>query len=369
RYRMVFQNILSSAAMEDFVLDFFWWLFLQSFQPDAGVQDSLFARVAEGYMQILGQHLASQSGSQFLREFPSTLAQTLYCCFISSFPQSAGTIRTDSFLLTVCFTAYQWTGGLCPAPDAHARWDLEALEPEEARNVVLVSSEKEDKDEDSCLSLLDTMFSDSGVEPGHSQSSVALLSKKISRTTQGSSQASLKSQRLSSGSRVTVKEEKAGGPDITGHDLKGLTSEETQKPTIESHVAYPATEFERVMFDLRGNSPLVKFYLDQANRSPCRGSQLLLNVPILYTSNREHWAHHSRDLGAMRGQYAQDLYNLHHKKLDERYRFHRKQKKVLSQKSMVRRLCQLLVPEGNEEDLRARSDVIRLFETTLSGLD
>ncbi|KAL2097122.1 hypothetical protein ACEWY4_006329 [Coilia grayii] len=69
------------------------------------------------------------------KDFPSILSQTLYSCFCCCFPQSCSTMRNSSFLQTLCSTAYQWTGGVSPGPNACKKWDFEALEPDEAKTL------------------------------------------------------------------------------------------------------------------------------------------------------------------------------------------------------------------------------------------
>ncbi|XP_062337506.1 protein FAM227A-like [Osmerus eperlanus] len=273
RYKAMFQIILSSSVMEDFVTDCFWWLFMQNFQLDARIQGNIFTRMAVNYTKILTQEASCRCGSIFFREFPSTLAQTLYCCFCCSFPQSWSTIRSDAFLLPLCFTAYQWTGGICPAPDIFKKWDFEALEPEEATNVKLVSEDKRTEEESgSCLSLLENMFSSNSVDEllQSQPSSNTALTRKKSSSVQASSQVGSRAgsptgSKLSSPSvrsnRSLVKQEKSGSDKITGTDLKALTCQSKQKLTRESHVAYPGTQFKRCVFNLYGNSPLVQFYM------------------------------------------------------------------------------------------------------------
>ncbi|XP_041751903.1 protein FAM227A [Coregonus clupeaformis] len=394
RYKAVFQSILSSSMMEDFVIDSFWWLFLQHFQPDTRIQDSLFVRIAENYIRILTQSLTSRSGKWFLREFPSTLAQTLYCCFCCCFPQSCRTIRSDTFLIPLCFTAYQWTGGICPAPDVFKKWDFEALEPEEATHVQFVSgSKRNEKESDSCLSLLDTMFSNAYVdEPSHSKltsSATTLLRKKPSSLLTSSSHTTLESQpsksTVNTTSTTSGSEEKTvGSVNITGTDLKALTGQANQTPTRESHVAYPGVAFKRSVFNVYGNSPLVQYYMRVLHMDPKVGQDVLVVrteisklPPAGSVTYRDILSHaqersvaHRRDLRTMWGQYSKDLYVLNQRKLDEHYENFRKQKKILSQQTTIKRLCQLLVPETiNEEDTRTSSEVMHAFEMAVSGLD
>ncbi|XP_029581717.1 protein FAM227A isoform X3 [Salmo trutta] len=349
RYKAVFQSILSSSMMEDFVIDSFWWLFLQHFQPDARIQDSLFARIAENYIQILIQSLTSRSGKWFLREFPSTLAQTLYCCFCCCFPQSCRTLRSDTFLIPLCFTAYQWTG--------------------------------------------DSMFSSAYVdEPFHSKltsSATTLLRKKPSSLLTSSNHTTLEGQpsksTVDTTSTTSGSEGKTmGSANITGTDLKALTGQANQTPARESHVAYPGVVFKRSVFNVYGNSPLVQYYMRVLHMDPKVGQDVLVarteisKLPpagsVTYrdilSQAQERSVAHRRDLRTMWGQYSKELYVLNQRKLDERYENFRKQKKILSQKTTTKRLCQLLVPETiNEEDTRTSSEVMHAFEIAVSGLD
>ncbi|XP_031662218.1 protein FAM227A isoform X4 [Oncorhynchus kisutch] len=352
RYKAVFQSILSSSMMEDFVMDSFWWLFLQHFQPDAHIQDSLFARIAENYIRILTQSLTSRSGKWFLREFPSTLAQTLYCCFCCCFPQSCRTLRSDTFLIPLCFTAYQWTG--------------------------------------------DSMFSSAYVDEPFHGSATTLLKNKPSSLLTSSSHTTLESQPSKStvnttsttsgseGKPLSQFEKTVGSANITGSDLKALTGQANQTPARESQVAYPDMAFKRSVFNVYGNSPLVQYYMRVLHMDPKVGQDVLVvrteisKLPpagsVTYrdilSKAQERSVAHRRALRTMWGQYSKDLYVLNQRKLDERYETFRKQKKILSQKTTIKRLCQLLVPETiNEEDTRTSSEVIHAFEMAVSGLD
>ncbi|XP_067109192.1 protein FAM227A-like [Osmerus mordax] len=382
RYKAMFQIILSSSVMEDFVTDCFWWLFMQNFQLDARIQGNIFTRMAVNYTKILTQEASCRCGSIFFREFPSTLAQTLYCCFCCSFPQSWSTIRSDAFLLPLCFTAYQWTGGICPAPDIFKKWDFEALEPEEATNVKLVSEDKRTEEESgSCLSLLENMFSSNSVDEllQSQPSSNTALTRKKSSSVQASSQVGSRAgsptgSKLSSPSvrsnRSLVKQEKSGSDKITGTDLKALTCQSKQKLTRESHVAYPGTQFKRCVFNLYGNSPLVQFYMRMKSINQQAGLDGSVTYCDLLAWAQERSASHRADLRRMWSQYAQDLYVLNQKKLDECNKLVRKQKKILSQRTAVRKLCQLLLPDkSNEEDIRSHAQVTHAFETAVACLD
>ncbi|XP_052319615.1 protein FAM227A-like [Oncorhynchus keta] len=183
---------------------------------------------------------------------------------------------------------------------------------------------------------------------------------------------------------LVVPEKTVGSANITGSDLKALTGQANQTPARESQVAYPDMTFKRSVFNVYGNSPLVQYYMRVLHMDPKVGQDVLVvrteisKLPpagsVTYrdilSKAQERSVAHRRDLRTMWGQYSKDLYVLNQRKLDERYETFRKQKKILSQKTTIKRLCQLLVPETiNEEDTRTSSEVIHAFEMAVSGLD
>ncbi|KAL7842106.1 hypothetical protein SRHO_G00237950 [Serrasalmus rhombeus] len=73
-----------------------------------------------------------------------------------------------------------------------------------------------------------------------------------------------------------------------------------------------------------------------------------------------------RALGSLWTQHAQELASLQQKHLDEQIQLLRRHKKILSQKNVVHKLCQLLVPPAKgEEDNKTRSEQLLAFEMTL----
>ncbi|XP_072525547.1 protein FAM227A-like [Salminus brasiliensis] len=308
-----FQSILSSPTVEHFVIDSFWWLFLHNFQPDRKTEDRLFCRIAENYIRILTQNLSTCSGTAFLRDFPSTLSQTLYCCFSCSFPQSYS-FRNQAFLTFLCSIAYQWIGGICPAPEVYKTWDFEALEPDEASGVW--ESEKRQKESGSSSAIMDSVFSGTAFGP----------------------------KRL-------------------------------------SHAVYEREELKHCVFNVWGNSPLLQQYMTTLSLKQSVGYDLLVRrtqihkLPpadsLTYRDVVRQALHRSssqrRVLCSLWEQHTQELANLQQKHIDQRVQLLRKHKKILSQRSAVHKLCQLLVPPAEgEEDNKTRSEQLLAFDMAFS---
>uniref|UniRef100_A0AAR2L4I1 Uncharacterized protein n=1 Tax=Pygocentrus nattereri TaxID=42514 RepID=A0AAR2L4I1_PYGNA len=277
-----FQTILSSSTVEHFVIDSFWWFFLYNFQPDRKTQDRLFCRIAENYISILTQNLSTRSGTTFLRwsgppwtltqqYFSSTLSQTLYCCFCCSFPQSCS-FRNQAFLTALCSTAYQWTGGICPAPEVYKTWDFEALEPDEATGVS--ESEKRQKESGSTLTLSESMFSSTSLfnPPIHNQHG-SLTGPKKSRRGSDANEASI----ICSRNNMAITSHKSiSEDDVIGTDLKALTDHVNYTSLRESHAVYKCVELRQCVFNVWGNSPLVQHYMTTLNLKQTVGHDLLV---------------------------------------------------------------------------------------------
>ncbi|XP_076149253.1 protein FAM227A-like [Alosa pseudoharengus] len=287
RYKAAFQSNLSSVLMEHFVTDMFWWLFLQNFQPDGQVQDCLFSRIAENYIRILTHNQSSRISNVFFREFPCILSQALYSCFCCCFPQSCSTIRHGTFLQTLCSTAYQWTEGVCPAPNVFKKWDFKALEPEEAGSSKF-TAENEKKEPELSVSLLDSLFPGAG---------------------------------------VSSQQKSAGSEDIKGSDQKAGTDYSNRKSTKECD--WYKLEFGRCTFDLWGNSPLVQHFMHKFRPEPSVGQGVLVRrtqirtMPpypsdLLIRQCRERSAARWCDLKAARAQCAEELAALQRIKAEQR---------------------------------------------------
>ncbi|XP_066509041.1 protein FAM227A-like isoform X1 [Hoplias malabaricus] len=374
-----FQSFLTSPTMENFVIDSFWWLFLQKFQPDRKTQDRLFCQIAENYIRILTQNLCTHSGTRFLRDFSSTLSQMLYCCFCCCFPQSCS-IRTQDFLTAVCSTAYQWTGGISPVPEVHKLWDFKSLEPDESGGVS--ERERKQKESGASLTLLDSMFSST------SQHSLTAIGSETSKCVDVVNQASVICSRdytaLTSHTIISQVDK-----DDSGHITDRLNLKCPPDPAVytsvrESHAVYESVELKQCVFNVWGNSPLVQHYVNTHRLKQNVGHDLLVKrTQINKLPHADSVTYHDvlrqaqqrsssqqRALCSLWRQHSKELANLRQKLVEEQVQLLRKHKKILSQKNVVHKLCQLLVPPAKgEEENKTRSEQLLAFHMTLSATE
>ncbi|MCI4390789.1 hypothetical protein PGIGA_G00126940 [Pangasianodon gigas] len=402
--KAVFHNILSSSTMERFVINSFWWLFLENFQPDRKAQDRLFGQIAENYISILTQSsLSSNSGTIFLQDFPSILSQMLFCCFSCCFPQSC-CFRDPAFLTALCSTAYQWIGGLCPAPEVYKQWDFEALEANETSSIL--QKEKKEK-ENSSLTSIDSVFSCIFFsEP--SGSLTAVKKKRMKSPCEVSQAIALYSKnKITTTSHTSTSEvEKAASQNIPGSDLKALTEHRNHTSARESHAVDGHLEVKQCVFNVWGNSPLVQHYMNtlrlQRNvgynvlvrRTQIRalpqyphthalipgGTHLTVSCVIFlnsltadsltYRDVLRQTACQRRELRSLWARHRQEISSMQQKREDEQNQLLRKHKKILSQRNVVHKLCQLLVPPAKgEEESKTRSEQLLAFSTIITGIE
>ncbi|KAB5535690.1 hypothetical protein PHYPO_G00120900 [Pangasianodon hypophthalmus] len=388
--KAVFHNILSSSTMERFVINSFWWLFLENFQPDRKAQDRLFGRIAENYISILTQSsLSSNSGTIFLPDFPSIL----------------------TFLTALCSTAYQWIGGLCPAPEVYKQWDFEALEANETSSIL----QREKKEEsDSSLTSIDSVFSCIFFsEP--SGSLTAVKKKRMKSPCEVSQAIALYSKnKLTTTSHTSTSEvEKAASQNIPGSDLKALTEHRNHTSARESHAVDGHIEVKQCVFNVWGNSPLVQHYMNTLRLQRNVGYNVLvrrtqiralpqyphtlalipggthlkcaacLNVSCLliflnsltadsltYRDVLRQTACQRRELRSLWARHRQEISSMQQKREDEQNQLLRKHKKILSQRNVVHKLCQLLVPPAKgEEESKIHSEQLLAFSTIITGIE
>ncbi|XP_060722417.1 protein FAM227A-like [Tachysurus vachellii] len=381
RLKTVFHNILSSPTVESFVINSFWWLFLENFQPDRKAQDRLFGRIAENYISILTQSLSSNSGTIFLQDFPSTLSQVLFCCFSCCFPQSC-CFCDPTFLTALCSTVYQWTGGLCPAPEVYKQWDFEALEANESSNILL--REKKKKENDSLHTSIDSVFSSIFLtEPSSNHTAVKKKRMKSLCEVSQASALNSKNKITTMSCRNTSKVEKtSASQNNPGCDLKGDHKNTTS--ARESHAVDGHMEVKHCVFNVWGNSPLVQHHMNTMHLQSNVGYNVLVRrtqIQALHQANsptyqdvlrqtRQRSSCQWKELRSLWARHTQEIRIMQKKREDEQNQLLRKHKKILSQRPVVHKLCQLLVPPNKgEEESKTRSERLLAFRTIIAGIE
>ncbi|KAM4021763.1 protein FAM227A [Anomaloglossus baeobatrachus] len=218
-------RILGTPIFQKILLDCYWWIFLHRYTPDSECQSKLFDRVAENYIQLLTLCQASYHGDAFLNVFPSVLCQAVYSSFCFSFPQSMHQFQSDEFKTQLCNLLWQWFGGICPISGIYNTWDYLNLEPRDDTTNIKV---KHNKDSDAAWFKLSNEE-----ELGGFSSTLGFRSRKCS----------------------------------------------VRKPSRKNSSAVTQTSIHKkeAVFNLRGHSPLVQYYLEKQKADSQAGVSVLVH--------------------------------------------------------------------------------------------
>ncbi|XP_068938245.1 protein FAM227A isoform X1 [Petaurus breviceps papuanus] len=223
-------RFFTSPFSKAIVLDCFWWIFHERYDPDKEIQRKLFDRVSRNYAHLLLSMPKSPYEEIILRIFPSLLSQVLYTSFCTCFPQSW--FDNHEFKSSICNTMSQWIGGTFPNPRSYDYWNYLELEPVRFRREELMRGKEK--------------FAGSNRQ---------MIAMKISKSEPRS-----KSQRQAS---KKVRE-------ITEMRILERSAQN------ESHLACKGPEFTKNLFSITGNSPLIVHYLQQHNAYRQAGQDILM---------------------------------------------------------------------------------------------
>ncbi|KAM9674084.1 protein FAM227A [Trichechus inunguis] len=134
------EKFLSSPSPRAMLLDSFWWIFHERYQPNKELQKKLFDRISRNYAYLLFNESRSHYEEALLKRLPSLLSKGLYTSFCTCFPQSW--FNTHEFKTDICNTMSLWISGICPCPQSYNNWDYSELDPERFRREELILQRK-----------------------------------------------------------------------------------------------------------------------------------------------------------------------------------------------------------------------------------
>nr|BAB71451.1 unnamed protein product [Homo sapiens] len=117
-------HFLSEASIA-LLHDSFWWWFLHKFRPDRENQDCLFDRISESYVTLFMSIPLSRKDA-FFQIYPDCLAQAIYATFHEAFPESSY-LFNDEFKEDLGNNIFLWCSGLKPQKGFWIHWKLKEL--------------------------------------------------------------------------------------------------------------------------------------------------------------------------------------------------------------------------------------------------
>lgn len=202
-FKNVWKRLILSEASVAVFQDAFWWIFCHLFEPKEP-KDMIFSRIAHSFVALFFD-IPLKHKDKFFFHYPNCLSQALYSGFCEAFPDSYEVFGKD-FKSTLINIIYEWISGVRPIPMLCESWHLDKLEP-----AGLQKTEEPRKSLAPCTLSFD-------IE--------AVLNL----------------------GRISSSFSKCRSPPQVVHDKK-------------SHPAGRGPDFQRVQFDILGNSPLVWHFL------------------------------------------------------------------------------------------------------------
>ncbi|XP_050401036.1 protein FAM227B, partial [Patella vulgata] len=244
------KKIFLSEASVAVIQDTFWWIFLDRFNKEKGLdgdKDLVFDRVADSFVALFTT-INTDVKDKVLPVYPDCYAQSLYALYCEAFPESTPTFDED-FKQYLVNLAHEWITGLKPVPGTYNNWNVNGLKPgvpkgtKADENVVaakqMIQAAALNKnvsitlDIESFTKLVDRLGNDKQTSPSISP--------------HGFTRESTKTTTITSGSWNTP--------------LPTTQTKLRVKQVIESHQIGPGPEYERVKFNTQGRSPLISHYL------------------------------------------------------------------------------------------------------------
>ncbi|CAL1526420.1 unnamed protein product [Lymnaea stagnalis] len=224
-FRKFWKKVFLSEASSAILQDTFWWIFLDKFNKEEGLQedkDFLFDRIADSYVALFTS-INADVKDKFLSVYPNCLAQALYCTYRNAFPESKWKFN-DEFKQYLVNLIYELVTGLRPTPGVWKTWNEESLEQNKTFR------------ENETAKVLEA----AGLHQKELNLDMDGFSKVIDKL----------------GAETAVQQQ---GQII--RETTKLTGQSNVKAHLESHQVGPGPEYERVKFNTSGRSPLIAHYL------------------------------------------------------------------------------------------------------------
>ncbi|XP_069509070.1 protein FAM227A [Ambystoma mexicanum] len=374
-------QFLSKPTVHDIVVDSFWWIFLHKYQPDPDSQALLFDRIAEKYVDLLHQCNNGNRWNAFMTDFPNVLSQMIYTMFCFSFPDSVVKFRTSEFRTFLCNTIWEWIAGLRPSPNISNNWGFDYLEPKK-KEVELRNSGNNKEKKAAADTTVDAQLSSVSLSKWKCVPLQRMRSKAYQNTL--SQELSKHSLDLSGPSRVHTRDDSgisrsSSLPAVLGKPLSLQTNGEAKLATQkqrkyfetrlkrvenESHPACLGPDFVYNLFNLNGHSPLLQHFLKRQDAlSRTRNGMLVqrteIEKPILCSAETyasvihksfKHLWQTERIIQALYSKRSRESAAFSRSQLSKKRDCLRKEKLILSNKSEIKRISQLLFPVSKDQD-------------------
>ncbi|KAJ8304805.1 hypothetical protein KUTeg_018388 [Tegillarca granosa] len=265
-FKRFWKKLFLSEASVAVMQDTFWWFFLNKYELKCQKdKDLLYDRIADSYVALFTS-IHKDVKDKFLSEYPNCLSQAVYAAYFEAFPESRDKLE-DSFKQELANVIHEWVTGLKPVPGTWKTWDVKRLEKpkglereSEATKKLLQVQELNNKKMDSFSKIIDSLGKGDESHTAYTTStrlSPTNVSREVTKMTTNTTLTSVTNGTFGS----TVSNPLPGTISQISPSRLATRGTTFDKPLPESHQIGPGPDYERVMFNTQGRSPLISHYL------------------------------------------------------------------------------------------------------------
>ncbi|KAK3097473.1 hypothetical protein FSP39_009958 [Pinctada imbricata] len=269
-FRKFWKKLFLSEASVAVMQDTFWWFFLSSFDKSkVDEMNELYDRIADSFTALFTS-THKDVKDKFLSVYPDCLAQAIYMAYWEAFPESRGKMD-ETFKQNLINCVSEWVTGLKPVPGTWKSWNVQKMEAKALKGLEREGSQAANKlmqaavlNKDMNLSLDMDSFNKMMASLGEVSGPLSTggiptpqdMTREISKLTNLTTITnglSVNSHNLNLPLKDT--------PSRTSASRLATCATSVRKPPQESHQVGPGPEYERVLFNTSGRSPLISHYL------------------------------------------------------------------------------------------------------------
>ncbi|XP_062596033.1 protein FAM227B-like [Saccostrea cucullata] len=281
-FKKFWKKLFLSEASVAVMQDTFWWFFLNRFDRHSEDEKNLlYDRIADSFVGLFAS-IHKDVKDKFLSVYPDCLAQAIYMAYWTAFPESHAKMD-ESFKQDLLNVVHEWVTGLKPVPGTWKTWNIQKMEAKAPKGLERESNQATTKlmqaaalNKEMNLSLDMDSFNRMMASLGGNHTGPP---SSVSPTPQNVSREMTKLTTMTNFTNMT------NGLSIASHNFNipptalsqgstsrlatcGTASHRVEKK--ESHQLGPGPEYERVLFNTSGRSPLISHYLHLRQLRDCK---------------------------------------------------------------------------------------------------
>ncbi|XP_063432056.1 protein FAM227B-like isoform X6 [Mytilus trossulus] len=281
-FKKFWKKLFLSEASVAVLQDTFWWIFLNKFDEGRNTTDNkslLYDRIADSYVALFTS-IHNDVKDKFLGVYPNCLAQAVYLIYRQAFPESSNKLA-DEFKQELCNTVFEWITGIKAPGQIFNKWDVKKIETDSAKGkkadkqvsettqkimqaAALNKEVSASLDMESFHKVIDNLGSGGQGSVSSARQTPQGASREITKMTNFSlpTNGTVTSQQgmYNTFSRTSPSRLATCGSTVRRKFAQQIDAYLNDTST-ESHQIGPGPEYERVMFNVQGRSPLISHYL------------------------------------------------------------------------------------------------------------